>query len=177
MKTSHLGAAAPYAVLFAAAVLLYILAGRIEYTARPGELGPDFWPKLALGLMAAVSLFEIARALFSHTRAETRGIADRLDPGEGEEDAPRRPVLLVSGIALTVAYGLLIPTLGFPVATWAYLVLFMYLGGFRAHGVIWLSSLAGVAVLSLLFLKVVYVSLPRGVPPFDHVTDLIVRLF
>jgi putative tricarboxylic transport membrane protein len=72
---------------------------------------------------------------------------------------------------------LLITTLGFPLATFLYLIAFMYLGGYRVHLVIWLAGFVGSVLLSLIFLRLVYVSLPRGAPPFDRVTDLLVNLF
>jgi putative tricarboxylic transport membrane protein len=53
----------------------------------------------------------------------------------------------------------------------------MYLGGYRAHLVIWLSSIIGTVLISLVFLKVVYVSLPRGLPPFSDLSDFLIRLF
>jgi putative tricarboxylic transport membrane protein len=171
--------ALPYAVLLAAAAVFYAIAGDMEFQAQPGTLGPDFWPKAALVLMGLVCLYEIARALLFGKAVETHGIAHVLegDEAEEEEEAPRRPVLLVAGGALTLAYGVFITILGFPLATFIYLVAFMYLGGYRAHATIWLSSLIGIAVIANLFLNVVYVSLPRGIPPFDRVSDLIIGTF
>jgi putative tricarboxylic transport membrane protein len=78
---------------------------------------------------------------------------------------------------LTLAFGASITILGFPVATFIYLVAFMYLGGYRVHGIIWLSSLVGTLIIANLFLNLVYVSLPRGIPPFDRVTDVIISMF
>jgi putative tricarboxylic transport membrane protein len=170
-------AALPYVVLLAAAAVFYGIAGNIQFQAQPGTLGPDFWPKAALALMGLVCLYEIARALLFGKAAETHGIADALEGDEEEEEAPRRPVLLVAGGALTLAYGVFITILGFPLATFIYLVAFMYLGGYRAHATIWLSSLVGILVIANLFLNLVYVSLPRGIPPFDRVTDVIIGMF
>jgi hypothetical protein len=176
---TRLWAALPYAVLLVAAAVFYDIAGDIHFQAQPGTLGPDFWPKAALALMGLVCLYEIARKLLFGKTAETQGIADALEgreEGEGEE-APRRPALLVAGGALTLAYGAFITILGFPLATFIYLVAFMYLGGYRAHATIWLSSLVGILVIANLFLNVVYVSLPRGIPPFDRVSGIIVSMF
>ena len=38
----------PYVVGLGIAVALYIYAGTFEYTHRGRELGPDFWPRLAI---------------------------------------------------------------------------------------------------------------------------------
>lgn len=176
--SSRLRAALPYLGLTAIAVYLFQLAGTITYTSHGGALGPDFWPKVAIGLMFLVSVVEALRALISPHHSEMQGIADLLEQADSEalEDAePRSVSLLVGGILLTVGYGWLLPTLGFPIATFLFLVAFMYLGRFRAHGAIWVSSLLGTVLLCVLFLRVVHVSLPRGIEPFGLLTDLVHR--
>jgi hypothetical protein len=172
--------ALPYIVLLAGAAGFYLLTLRIEYTSRPGQFGPDLWPKLAIGLIAIVCLFEILRALITVNRVEAVGITEQLEQGEAPEagdDAPRRPMLLAAGIGMTLAYGALVTQLGFPLATFLYLAAFMYVGGFRSHGAIWGLSLIGSTSLTVLFLKVVYVSLPRGVAPFNRITDVLTGSF
>jgi putative tricarboxylic transport membrane protein len=177
MVVSRIRSGIPYAVLLTVALGFYVLAGSIEYSEQPGQIGPTVWPRFALALIAIVCLFEIARAFTSKSLEEPHGIADELEGGDEEDEAQRYPKLLLGGLALTVAYGLLITTLGFPLATCFYLVAFMYLGGYRVHLVIWLAGFVGSVLLAMIFLRLVYVSLPRGAPPFDRVTDLIVNLF
>jgi hypothetical protein len=177
MDVSKVGSRLPYAVLLVVAIGFYILAGSIEYSAQPGQIGPTVWPRFALALIVAVCLFEITRTFTSKSLEEPHGIADEFEEGTDEDEPRRYPTLLLGGLALTIAYGLLITTLGFPLATFIYLIAFMYLGGYRVHLAIWLSSFIGSVLLALIFLRVVYVSLPRGIPPFDRVTDLIVNLF
>lgn len=177
MDRARAMAALPYAILLAASLLFFGLAGNIRYAPQPGQIGPDLWPKFALGLIAIVSLVEIARALLGR-HGEVRGVVDALEKEEEEEVAvPRRPGLLLAGAGLTILYGMLIPFLGFPLATFGFLVAFMYVGAYRTHLAIWVASAIGALAISSLFLNVVYVSLPRGVPPFDRVTDFIVNLF
>lgn len=174
MDGTKVGAALPYIVLLAIAAGLYVLAGQTGTPARPGQLGPDAWPRAALVLMAAACVFQIAKTVAASPGREARGLEDSLDEGDAEDQAPRRPRLLLAGVALTIAYGFVVTVLGFPLATAGFMVAFMYLGGARSHLAIWLSSLIGVALLSFLLLRVVYVSLPRGVPPLDRITDLLV---
>lgn len=182
MMGSGIRAALPYAALLLVAGVLYFYADQIVYSARPGVLGPDFWPKAVIGVMAAMCLYQLIRPLWSSSASQTYGLGDELEAAETpaedvEPEAPRFPVLLVAGSVLTIAYGVLIPVLGFVLSTFLYLIVFMYLGRYRAHAVIWLSSLLGTALLATIFLKVVYVSMPRGVPPFDQITDAFMRLF
>ena len=68
-------------------------------------------------------------------------------------------------------YAVAVPVLGFILGTFLFLAAFMYVGGYRAHGVVWGAS-AGVTIsCGILFLRIAYVSLPRGIAPFDRVTD------
>lgn len=179
--SSRVSAALPYAVLIIVSAALWHFANRIDVAARPGQLGPDFWPKLAIGLMAIVSMVELVRAVISPNHSEAHGITDQLEAAEPLPDAEelndRSIPLLLGGMGLCVAYALLLGVIGFPLSTFCFLVAFIYLGRFRRHGTIWAAALIGTVVLSFLFLKVVYVSLPRGIAPFDAVTDFIVGLY
>jgi hypothetical protein len=160
----------PYVIVLALAAFLYLHAGQIEYTPRPGQLGPAVWPRIAIVLMAAASLVEIVRRL-AGSRAETHGVEDILDRDAKAEDEPRFPLLLVGGIVLVLLYAVLVPLLGFILATFAFLAAFIYLGRYRKHRVVWATSAVVTLLCGVLFLRVAYVSLPRGIAPFDRVTD------
>ena len=173
-------AALPYFVGLAIAAYLYDLAGSITYPRRPGQLGPDFWPKIAIGMIAVICLYEIAKAfLLGDARAGVQGITEHLeadDEEEGATDSRARVPLLLAGIVLTLGYAVLVPILGFLLSSYLFLILFMYLGGIRNHVAVWAVSTAGMLLFSLVFLKIVYVSLPRGIPPFDQVTQIVMDL-
>jgi putative tricarboxylic transport membrane protein len=176
MIETRLRPALPYLFGLLVAGIVFFYAEQIQFSEREGQLGPDTWPKLAIGLMTAVCLFEIAKIALGRP-GEAQGIAEVLDNGEAEESAPTFPWLLAGGCALVLAYGAFVTVLGFILATFLFLVAFMYLGRYRVHGVIWIAALAGTLLVALIFLKVVYVSMPRGIPPFDRVTDLAIGLF
>jgi hypothetical protein len=161
----------PYVLGLAIAIALFIYAGQIDYTPRAGELGPAFWPRLAIGLMAVSCGFEILRTFAGASRTEAHGITDSLDQESESGDEPKYPLLLIGGVVLVGIYALLVPVLGFVLGTFLFLALFMYIGCYRNHAAIWGAS-AGVTVLcGVLFLRIAYVSLPRGIAPFDRITD------
>lgn len=174
MRAQRVWMALPYAVLFAVVAWFYRLAGQIAYTQRGANLGPDFWPRMALAAMMIICAIQVARLLIFGRTDRDSGV---IDLGEEEDEAPRSNLLLFAGLALTVAYGLAMPILGFLLSTFLFLSLFMYVGRYRSHLTILLTSLIGALVTLILFQKVVYVSLPRGIPPFDGLTDLVLRLF
>lgn len=155
------------------AALLYVLASRIDYAARPGQIGPDTWPKLAIGLMAVACLTQIVRRLVVGATV-SRGVVDLLDrSSDGDERPESHPGLILAGIALVGVYAALVTVLGFLLATFLFLAAFMYLGRYRNHVAIWTISTVATVLIAVVFLRVAYVSLPRGEPPFDRFTDLV----
>lgn len=163
--------AAPYAVGLALAGVLFFASDRLSYTPRAGQLGPDVWPKLAVGLMAAVCAVEIIRALAGGRAAPA--LADRLENAGEDDRQGTHPQLLGAGIVLVVTYAILVPVLGFLLATLLFMAAFMYVGRYRHHLVIWTVSVAATLAIGLLFIRFAYVSLPRGAPPFDRFTDFV----
>jgi putative tricarboxylic transport membrane protein len=171
MQLDRLRPALPYVAGLIIAAALYQWAGRIAYTPRGNELGPDVWPKLAIGLLAAACLAEIVRILF-RGKGGTAVAAEPAEPAE-ETEPPRQTRALIGGILLILAYAVLVPVLGFLLATLLFMVAFMYHAGYRAHAAIWGVSVSATVVIALLFQRFAYLSLPRGIPPFDGFTDLI----
>jgi putative tricarboxylic transport membrane protein len=173
MRAQRAWMALPYVILLSVAAWFYRMAGDIVFTHRGSTLGPDFWPRIALAGIMIICLVQTARILIFGRVDDKTGVID-LDESDEE---PRSNLLLASGVILTVAYGESVMTLGFLISTFVFMLLFTYLGRYRSHLAIWLSSAIGTVVLVVLFQKVVYVSLPRGVAPFDRVTDLLLGLF
>lgn len=171
---NRLRRAAPYIVLQLAAMYLYQLAGRIDYPATAGRIGPDFWPKSILVLLGLVCVYEIVKNLLVGESFTAAGLLEKLmkenAADQGEEDLPSFPLRLAGGIALTIAFVGSIDTFGFFLATCAYLGLFMIIGRYRRWAVIGTASLLGALLLLFIFMKLVYVSLPLGVAPFSAVS-------
>lgn len=180
MIEKRLASVLPYAACLAVAAGLWVLTGRITYDERVGQLGPTFWPRVAIGVMAVAALVELVRRLLAPSPdAEISGIGEALESSEDDAaaSAPRSLALLAGAVILTVGYGFVVQTLGFILSTFLFLVAFMYLGRYRDHLVVWTSAVVGTLVFAVVFLKVVYISLPRGTPPFDAVTQAVLDLF
>lgn len=169
------GRAAPYAVLLGVAAYLYLRAGSFEFTAPAGRIGPDAWPKIVLGLLAAVCLYEIGRSFLGSAAGAASGLLQSLmaraaDDADAVHIAGRSPGMLLGGIAVTIAYVLLVDVIGFFVATALYLAAFMRVGRYRRYGVIALASVAGSLAFVVIFMRIVYLSLPPGVGPFRELS-------
>jgi putative tricarboxylic transport membrane protein len=133
--------------------------------AREGGLGPGFWPRLAL---LGLALGCLAKAAEEWRRAHP-GAAT----GEGPE--PISTAKLLGGIALIVAYAALAPVLGFPLATVAFIVAFMALAGMRSAAGLATSAVLGTVILVYVFVKAVYLPLPKGDGPFEGFTLALYR--
>jgi putative tricarboxylic transport membrane protein len=166
---SRLKGVLPYAALFICAAYLFYDAATFAAAARPGQLGPDFWPRAVLVLLMIVCGCEILRKLL-FDRGVDAVVADAPHATPHDEEAsapePRFPLRLGVGIALSIAYVLTLDVLGFFVATALYLALFMVTGRYYRSRVVLLSSVLGSLAFVFVFMKVVYVSLPLGVGPF-----------
>ena len=177
---SRLARAAPYAALLAVAAWLYSVAARIEYAGSQDRLGPDFWPKAVLVLLGLLCAYEIAKNLFFRGPAAVSGVLQSLlerSEGSVPPDAPSaRPASwgrLGAGLGATVAYVLLVDSLGFFVATAAFLCGFILIGGYRRWAIALAAGLAGSFAMVAIFMKLVYVSLPLGAGPFRALSLLL----
>jgi len=165
----------PYAALLLGAAYLYRSAGHFAYAPRPGELGPDVWPRAILALLMGICAWEVLRRMFFAGAAAAPPHAQQpgADAGDGAEEGARHAHLLYAGIGLTVLYVLGMGTLGFFLATVLYLALFMLVGRYRRYGVIAVTSILGSLAFVFVFMKIVYVSLPLGLGPFKQISIFI----
>jgi len=79
------------------------------------------------------------------------------------------------GIALTIGYVALLGTLGFFIDTVLYIAALTRAGRYRRWSVITAVSFGGALVFMFIFMKVVYLSLPIGRPPFASVSLLLMQ--
>jgi putative tricarboxylic transport membrane protein len=174
---ARLGRIVPYAALLCGAVYLYWNAGQFASLGRPPQLGPDFWPRAVLGLLILVCASAIARQLLLPAAADASP-APAADAAEAQDrPTPRsHPWRLVAGVALSAAYVASLEWLGFFLATALYLALFMLLGRYRRPWVVATVSLLGSLAFVFVFMKIVYVSLPLGVGPFQQLSIAVMSL-
>lgn len=162
----------PYTIVLLVSVYFYVLAGRFGFVAKAGSLGPDFWPKLFLGLTILVCLYEIVKTTLFH-----RGTALKEDAGEEKEEVPKRYLgRLMIGTLLTLGYVYFVSILGFILCTFLFLPLFMIVGRYRKVWLIAANSVIGTVLFVVIFMKAVYVSLPLGVGPFQQFSLLIMKI-
>ena len=171
----RLQATLPYVVVFAAGIFLFYEADHFEFEQVSGRIGPGAWPQLILVLMLATALWGIvSSAIRAGTPAPVHETAEK------DEDLVRPPEIypyrVWIAVAATLGYLLVLPLLGFFLATIVYSFGLMYIGHFRRPVPITMLSVAIALCFMFLFMRVVYVALPLGVAPFDQVSYTLMAL-
>ncbi|MGH3329164.1 MAG: tripartite tricarboxylate transporter TctB family protein [Streptomycetales bacterium] len=87
------------------------------------------------------------------------------------DESPRvDPARLAAGMLLVIGYVFATLYLGYPLATAAFVPVFLYAAGRRRLLITLPLGIGTAAVFSYVFLRLVYISLPTGVGIFDQAT-------
>ena len=161
------------ALLLILGAILFAVAGTIVAPGlQAGQLGPWFWPRLMLfGLMACcvARLVTLARG----PRA-ARPRAASAESVAAEAAPPAR--VLAASIGLVLGYVLMTDLIGFTLATFGFLVAFVWVAGWRRPVALPALAVVGTVSLLYLFVKVVYLPLPRGQGVVEDLTIALYRL-
>jgi putative tricarboxylic transport membrane protein len=178
--TPRYRALVPYLLVLAVALALAWNTFHFEFTPRGDRPGPDVWPRAILALIAVtcvVRLVALLRRPFSSDPVMLKDVLDTPPATDPDTAASKRyPLLLVTGIGLTIAYVALLGTLGFFIGTALYIAALIRTGRYRRWPVIAAVSVGGALAFMFVFMRIVYLSLPIGVPPFAKVSLLLMQL-
>ena len=150
----------------ALAMALYPGTWGLDAIAR--GLGPGFWPRLALIGLALACLAKFVEE-WRRARAGTVVAAG------GGVRPPISQAKLAAGIGLIVLYVLLTPLIGFALVTAFFIAAFMALCGTRSVRGLAANVVVGTVGLLYLFVKLVYLPLPKGDGPFETLTLALYR--
>jgi len=166
-------ALAPLAGILVASALAFLSRG-LDDVAREGQLGPGFWPRLALVGFGLACLTRVAALWWTARRPAVAPV-----PGPaataGDQPTPIQGAKLTGAIALIVLYVVATPLLGFALATAAFIVGFLVLAGMRSPAAVAANAIVGTVGLLYVFVRVVYLPLPKGVGAIEDVTIALYR--
>jgi putative tricarboxylic transport membrane protein len=182
--------AGPFAIVLGAGLWLWTVADDFAVNTRLDRAGPDMWPKIVLGLMIGAAIWGIAEAFFKSRPDDDASIliANASRSAGHEEDArqdlseatdgggERHPRYAIAGIVAMLAYVVIIPHLGFLVATFLLLLAIMLAAGYTRLMTAIVISLIGALTFFVVFQRLVYVSLPHGEGPFKELTLALMAL-
>lgn len=162
-------AALPYLAVLAAGAFLYYSAENFEFEEASGRIGPGAWPKLILVLLLASALWGLVSSTLRNGRSAQRPTEE--DDTEALIRPPEiYPALVWFAVAATIGYLIIMPFVGFFLATIVYSFVLIYLGHYRRLAQVALISVAIAFAFMFVFMRVVYVALPVGVAPFDNLS-------
>lgn len=152
-----------------AAIYFYSLADKLEAFCPPGQLGPAFWPKMSLILLLAGCLIKSAEVF--KERHQKNALEEKASP------PPSVDILrLVTMICLVILSVVGMDLLGFLLTNLLFLLFFLRLTGVKKKISLILTSFLGTFFLLYLFVKMVYLPLPRGQGIFNDLTIFIYRI-
>jgi putative tricarboxylic transport membrane protein len=166
----RLRAALPYVVVLAAGVLLYHAADTFEFEDVSGRIGPGAWPKIVLVLMLVTALWGMVSSAIRAGQAVPEEVAEVDEDAALIQPPELYPHLVWLAIAATLGYLFVLPIFGFFLATIVFCCVLMYLGQYRKPLRVALLSVAIAFGFMFMFMRVVYVSLPFGIAPFNKVS-------
>lgn len=140
---------------------LYFQSRGLDEIAQPGQLGPSFWPRMILvGLALACAAKLIVEVRSAYTAVDTRVTAQ----------PPISRMKLVASIGLILLYMVLAPVIGFALTTAGFIASFMWISGARSIPMIVGNVVVGTVLLLYVFVKFVYLPLPKGDWVFETFT-------
>ena len=155
-------------LILLAAVYFYVLAGGIDENPMAEQLGPAFWPRTLLILLmvsCGIKAIEVLAAGAKEAAAKKGGVL-----------ANTEILTLALMIVSVLGAVFLMDTIGFVLANFLFLIFFMIIAGYRRAGRLLLISGVGTILLLFLFVKIVYLPLPKGQYFFSDLTILLYRL-
>lgn len=164
----------PEVVILALCIPMWLATA--EWTSTVGGPGPAFYPRLLILLLVLAMIVRIVHEVI----AIRRGIADTEDAEEALEEGVEMDASLIDMrrvgvvIALSVAYVVGTLFLGWVLATFILVIAFLWLAGKRNALITLPVALVFSVGMALVFVKIVYISLPTGRGVFDEFT---LRLF
>jgi len=176
---------APALGVIASCVLLLATAG-LDQGVPGGRLGPAFWPRLVLACLAGTCLVRVAGSLRGRSTTATAGPGEAVSDATGvlrdatvavgSAPAPIARARLGAAMTLILLYVAAAPVTGFPLATLGFVAGFMWVSGARSAPGIAAAAVLGTVGLIYLFVKAVYLPLPKGDGVFEAVTLALYRV-
>ena len=152
--------------------------------ARPGYVGPEVWPRAVLVLLIASAgvgaIQALVRGIDESSASALIKSATRVVGREGEIEAELkietgdpsryRPLWAGAGIALLLGFVAVIPYLGFTLSTFFLMFGVILCAGYQRPLIAGVTAALGTLAFFVVFQRLVYVSLPLGVGPFQELS-------
>lgn len=164
----RLGRLLPELVALLLCVVLWVQAGELTTTADGP--GPAFFPRVVLGLLTLALLIRLGHEWTMPRQQRLFDDEGLVVPDDVVSELPVSRRRLALGVALAVGYVAGTVAIGWVLATFAFVVVFLFAAGARRLTVTVPVSAALTVGLAYVFGTVVYLSLPVGAGVFAELT-------
>jgi uncharacterized membrane protein (DUF485 family) len=137
---------------------------------RPGEVGSGLWPFMALAVSLVLSLLMLIASIKKYKAAAQENPPDL--SAEAVAEKRRQRTIVTLSIVTFLAYILVMPWIGFILATLIYILAFALALGERRRWVLAVSPFLVTAVIVGVFAKFITIPFPKGIGVFAEFSRL-----
>jgi len=137
---------------------------------RPGEVGSGLWPFMALSVSLVLSLLMLIASVKKYRAAAREGTPEL--PVEAIAEKRRQRTTVTLSIVTFLVYILVMPWIGFILATLIYVLAFALALGERRRWVLAVSPVLVTAVIIAVFAKFITIPFPKGIGVFAEFSRL-----
>ena len=144
-------------------ICLWLVADNFPTFEKYKNVDSDFWPKVVLLVIAAASIpvfYQSVRKLLANRNLHKEQTKEPIP----QEEVDVKRIIIMATISIT--YLLIFRTIGFLIATVLFLALSSWLLGIRKKIVLFSFPLLFTTGITLLFVKLLNLPLPRGISVF-----------
>ena len=145
-------------ILFLASVYLYYVADCIPTPVQFKDVGAGIWPKIVFTCLILACIILFITTL-------------RTKDGEKTVSGKEEMTHLLMPVSLCAFYVIAMKWVGFLVSSMIFSFVYMYFVGCRKKAAIVIISLAVPFLVGLIFLKLMYIPIPKGVGIFKTISE------
>ncbi len=160
-------------VIIAFFIFMLIHSLKLHQIRRFGEVGSGFWPILILSTASLLSIILLVSTLIKYLNEKKKTSVEVSVSKETLVDLKNRRKKFVLSVILLFIYVLIMPWIGFVLATLLYLLAFILALEERRKYVLAISPILVTALIVIIFTKVIVIPFPRGVGIFAAFSRLI----
>jgi putative tricarboxylic transport membrane protein len=160
-------------VIIAFFIFMLIHSLKLHQIRRFGEVGSGFWPILILSTASLLSIILLVSTLIKYLNEKKKTSVEVSVSKEALVDLKNRRRKFVLSVILLFIYVLIMPWIGFVLATLLYVLAFILALEERRKYVLAMSPILVTALIVIIFTKFIVIPFPRGVGIFAAFSRLI----
>lgn len=152
-------------VLIAVSIILFVVTFSFRQM-TVSNIGPDFLPRIVAITLFILSIYLLIKASLEWSKERNIQTAEKIEGAPQKENNTKIYQLVIISLILMVLYLIVMPSLGFLIATTIYLSIQIYLmapADKRSLVKIGLVSVLSSAFIYFVFRNVFYLMLPSGI--------------